>query len=155
MSKKTISISLALFLVLLGLLCAEGIQRTYPGGIEKLKKIPCEINVTSPAYNQWCYTNNACPIVWDTSNIPSGGTVYLHVIQVDAEHIEGWEGPGYPVQNTGSYQWIVPENVGPLDATCYQIKVITPDQKCSGKSRVFGIKKGMHPIPKMPVPLQR
>lgn len=121
----------------------------------KFIKTSCQINVTNPTIQTWCYINQVCPVIWDTSNMPSGGSVFLHVIQVDAEHPSGWEGGGYPVPNTGNYQWIVPENVGPLDGSAfYVIKVITPDQKCSGLSEGFGIKRKLE-FPKIPTPLKK
>jgi hypothetical protein len=153
--KKTI-LFIALFLLLPGTLCADGIIKPSGDFLKKIEKRACEITVTSPAYTQWCYINDVCPVVWDTSNIPGGGTVYLHVIQIESIY-NVQEGGGYPVQNTGNYQWIVPENVGPLtDLTgiAYQIKVITPDQKCSGKSGLFGIKRKLL-FPETPIPLQK
>jgi hypothetical protein len=147
--KKTILL-IALFLLLPGTLLADDIIKSLKDMRKEIQMKPCEINVTKPVYNQWCYINKSCPVEWDTSNIKNWGSVFLIVVQIDAAHIEGWEGGGYPVPNTGNYQWIVPANVGPLANTIYQIKVITPDHKCSGKSRVFGIKEKLE-LPKLPV----
>jgi hypothetical protein len=107
----------------------------------------CSVNVTGPAANQTCYVKGTCPVTWDTSKIKNYGSVFLHVVQIDAQHPQGWEGGGFPVPNNGSYQWVVPENVGPLTGATYQIKVVTPDQKCSGKSKPFNIKNKLMQTP--------
>jgi hypothetical protein len=153
--KKTILL-IILFLLLPGILLAEVTIKPSSNQIQKIEKKTCDIRVTSPVYNQYCHINQACPIAWDTSNIKNQGSVFLIVVQIDAQHIGGVEGGGYPVSNTGNYQWIVPENVGPLTditsptTTIYQIKVITPDHECSGKSSVFNITKRTV-LPKIPV----
>jgi len=150
--RKTI-LFIAIFLLIPGTLFAEITIKPSPEMLKKIEKKPCDIKVTSPAYNQYCYINHACPIAWDTTNIKNWNSVFLIVIQIDSAHIEGVEGGGYPVPNTGNYQWIVPENVGPLTDTTntiYQIKVITPDHECSGKSSVFNITKRIV-LPKLPV----
>jgi hypothetical protein len=153
--RKTL-LFIALFLLLPCTLCAEGILESSPDILKKIEKKACVINVSSPVHNQWCYINDVCPVVWDTSNIPAGGTVYLHLIQIESIYTEQ-EGSGYPVQNTGNYQWIVSENVGPLTeptGVVYRIKVITPDKKCSGKSGIFGLKRKLL-FPETPIPLQK
>ena len=112
----------------------------------------CHINVTNPTLNTTCYINQPCPVTWDTSNIKNYGTVFLSVIQWDIEHLGGdFEGGGYPVSNTGNYQWTVPENVGPLNNTAYIVKIVTPDHKCEGQSPAFGIKMKINMQRKMEI----
>lgn len=109
---------------------------------------PCPpINVSSPVGNQTYYVNKPCTIKWNTSNIKNHGTVFLYVVQYDAQHRDsGWEGGGFPVSNTGSYQWVIPANVGPMsvagfDMVVYAVKIVTPDKRCVGQSGQFLIKK--------------
>jgi hypothetical protein len=100
-----------------------------------------EVPVTSPVYNQTCHINEVCTISWNKSTLTGYGSVFLHVVQVDLQHPTGLEGGGYPVANTGSYQWIIPENVGPLESTAYCIRIKTSDGKYKGQSPIFVIKK--------------
>lgn len=119
-----------------------------------LDHAPCLISVTSPTLNQQCYVKQTCPIAWDPSGIQNYATVFLHVIQIDAQHPQGWEGGGYPVANTGNYPWVIPENIGPLTGTSYRIRVVTPDRKCSGRSAAFTI-NAIPPILRIPAPIQQ
>jgi hypothetical protein len=105
---------------------------------------PCpKINVTSPTLMGLYSVNQACPIQWDTTHIKNYGQVFLFVVQYDPEHRQGWEGGGFPVSNTGKYEWIIPANVGPTswqnDEVLYAIKVATPDRRCIGYSKYFDI----------------
>jgi hypothetical protein len=110
----------------------------------------CTVVVTSPVHNQWCYVDRVCTISWVTSNLTGYGSVFIGVVQFDAQHLAGWGGASYPVANTGSYSWVVPENVGPLEAAAYKIEIKTADGKCEGMSGLFGIKKRLpvHVAPK-------
>jgi hypothetical protein len=120
---------------------------------------PCPpINITSPPStpNQTYFINQTLPIAWNTSNIKNYGTVFLSVVQYDIEHMDGSEGGGFPVANTGSYQWMIPANVGPTslcdEGFCgvgYAVKVVTPDGRCVGQSVKFSIKKKIFPMEKM------
>ena len=102
---------------------------------------PCPpINVSSPVVNKIYYINEPCPVTWDTSNIKNYGTVFLHVIQYEIQDLDGWEGGGFPVSNTGNYQWTIPANIGPLENTMYAIKVVTQDKRCVGTSGKFTVK---------------
>jgi len=102
---------------------------------------PCPpITVSNPVGNNVYYINEACPIRWDTSKIKNYGTVFLYVIQYDMQHLDGWEGGGFPVSNTGNYQWIIPANIGPIEYTMYAIKVVTQDKRCVGMCGKFTVK---------------
>jgi hypothetical protein len=114
---------------------------------------PCPpINVSSPVVNNVYYINEPCPIRWDTSNIKNYGTVFLYVVQYDLQHLDGWEGGGFPVSNTGNYQWTIPANIGPLEYTMYAVKVVTQDKRCVGMSGKFTVKTKI--IKKM-VPMEK
>jgi hypothetical protein len=142
---RKISILLLLYFFS-GLLYAADIKQP----MMKYKAEPknCYITVNTPYYNTICYLNQLCLITWDTTNIKNHRTVYLSLIQWDLEHINAdYEGPEFPVPNTGSFRWIVPENVGPLlnygapYPVGYILKITTPDRKCIGQSSAFVIKK--------------
>jgi len=119
---------------------------------------PCPpISVSSPVAGKTYFVNQPCAVTWDTSNINNYGTVFLSVVQYDVGHLEGWEGGGFPVSNTGNYQWVIPANVGPTglnDWTVYGIKIVTPDHRCAGQSGHFDIKikmdiKNLQPMEKI------
>jgi hypothetical protein len=138
---KKISIFFILYFLFSGLLYAGEIKPQINMEYKMKQQNPCYIKVTSPDIKTWCYINQQCSIIWDTSNINNWPTVFISVIQWDKEHPNAdYEGGGYPVSNTGNYQWTVPANVGPLVNTAYIIKIITPDHKCTGQSAAFGIK---------------
>lgn len=132
--------------------------RIYPGGTSDLiqggffsikKKLQpsfqgtplqCKINITSPVAGQTCYVNETCMVIWDRSNLKPYGSVDARLVQFDAQHPSGLEGYKFVLMNNNDYAWVIPADVGPLDAT-YQIKIQTDDNKCVGKSGIFNIKK--------------
>jgi hypothetical protein len=151
---KKISLFFVLYFLFTGILCAGEIKPQLNMKY-KVEQKPCYINVTSPTLKTICYINQPCSIIWDKSNIQNYGSVFLSVIQWDVEHFQGdFEGGGFPVSNTGSYQWVVPANVGPLKDTAYIIKIVTPDHKCVGQSPAFGIKMQFKEMKKMRMKMQ-
>ena len=109
------------------------------------------IRVNSPTSGQTCYINSQCTINWDASTISNYGTVFVSLVQYDIEHINGWEGGGFPVRNTGSYEWVIPTNVGPtkLENTAgsvvYVVKITSGDGRCVGQGTQFHIKNKLAP----------
>jgi hypothetical protein len=154
MISNKMSILFMLYFLLPGLLFAGEIKPPMTMKY-KVKQKTCSITVTDPRVSSTCYINQSCLIKWDTSNIKNYGSVFLSVIQLDIEHINAdFEGGGFPVSNTGSYQWTVPANVGPLKDTAYIIKIVTPDHICVGQSPAFNIKMKINKMDNMGIKRQ-
>ncbi len=97
------------------------------------------IQVTSPETGKTYYIGDTVPITWSTVLLQNQGTVWLFVCWPDRTTCGG----GYPVANTGTYSWTISE-AEPHDLV---IKVLSHDEKLSGFSGVFHVKRKLNVVP--------
>ncbi len=97
---------------------------------------PLTIAVTSPEGGKTYYIGDKVVIAWSKALIQNDGTVWLYVCWPDRTTCGG----GYPVANSGSFEWTISEP----EAHDLVIKVQAPDDSPVGYSGVFHVKKRIH-----------
>ncbi len=97
------------------------------------------IQVSSPEGGKTYYIGDTVPIVWSKALLQDQGNVWLFVCWPDRTTCGG----GYPVANSGSYSWTIAE-AEPHDLV---VKVLSHDEKHSGFSGVFHVKRKLHMVP--------
>jgi hypothetical protein len=91
------------------------------------------IKVTSPEAGKTYYIGNKVVIRWETNLIQNIATVWLFICWPDRTTCGG----GFPVANTGSYEWTINEP----EEHDLVVKIQTQDEQHVGYSGVFHVKK--------------
>jgi len=109
---------------------------TIKKGKIEMSRVPAKvtnIQVTSPEGGKIYYIGDKVMILWSKALLQNQATVWLFVCWPDKTTCGG----GYPVANTGSYEWTINEP----EEHDLVIKVLSHDDKYVGYSGVFHVKK--------------
>jgi hypothetical protein len=107
------------------------------------KNKPVALNailISSPEAGKTYYIGDKVTIRWATNLIQNSGTIWLFICWPDRTTCGG----GFPVSNTGSYEWTINE---PQEHDLV-IKILSQDDQHVGYSGVFHVKKKIQPLQK-------
>jgi hypothetical protein len=98
------------------------------------------IFISSPEAGKTYYIGDTVTIHWSTALIQDNAHVWLFICWPDRTTCGG----GFPVSNSGSYEWTINEP----EERDLVIKILSHDEQHLGYSGVFHVKKKMQPIQK-------